>query len=167
MIDSGMNKKRKVLVVDSNILDSNTANSRAVQELITALQATGLDVIPAATFEDGKATVMSDASLCCIFVDWTSGGNDDAFHSQASALLKEIRYRNKEVPVLLMAEHSCIDSLTLDIMRMVNEFVWMHEDTADFIAARARALIAKYYDQLLPPFTKALFHYTLTSPEYS
>ncbi|PLR39906.1 arginine decarboxylase [Chimaeribacter arupi] len=167
MIDSGMNKKRKVLVVDSNILDSNTANSRAVQELITALQATGLDVIPAATFEDGKATVMSDASLCCIFVDWTSGGNDDASHSQASALLKEIRYRNKEVPVLLMAEHSCIDSLTLDIMRMVNEFVWMHEDTADFIAARARALIAKYYDQLLPPFTKALFHYTLTSPEYS
>ena len=167
MIDLGTHKRRNVLVVDSNILDHNTANSRAVQALIGALRDTGLEVLPAATFEDGKATVMSDASLCCIFVDWTSGGNDDASHSQASALLQEIRRRNREVPVLLMAEHSCIDSLTLDIMRMVNEFVWMHEDTADFIAARANALIAHYYDQLLPPFTKALFHYTLTSPEYS
>lgn len=109
-------------------------------------------VITAATFEDGIATVTSDASLCCIFVDWTSGGNDDASHSQAFALLQTIRRRNKSVPVLLMAEHSCVDTLTLDSMRLVNEFVWMHEDTAEFIAARVRSLIQRYYQQLLPVY---------------
>jgi len=124
-------------------------------------------VISAATFDDGIATVTSDASLCCIFVDWTSGGNDDESHSQAFALLQTIRRRNKSVPVLLMAEHSCVDTLTLDSMRLVNEFVWMHEDTAEFIAARARSLIQRYYQQLLPPFTRALFNYTLENPEYS
>lgn len=167
MIDLGTPKKRKVLVVDSSLLELNTTNGRAVQELVDALRALHFEVIPAASFEDGRATVMSDASLCCLFVNWTAGGNDSASHGQASELLREIRRRNKEVPVLLMAEHSCIDSLTLDIMRMVNEFVWMHEDTAEFIAARAKALITQYYDQLLPPFTKALFRYTLESPEYS
>src|SRR5476651_507254 len=105
-----------------------------------------MQVIGAATFEDGIATVSSDASICCVFVDWTSGGNDDASHSQASALLDAIRSRNKRVPILLMAEHSCIDTLTLNIMQMVNEFVWMHEDTAEFIASRAVSLIKKYYD---------------------
>lgn len=167
MIDLSRHKKRKVLVVDSNITDVNTANGRAVRELIEVLEDTNLTVIPAVTFEDGIATITSDASICCVFVDWTSGGNDDASHSQAFALLKEIRRRNKGVPVLLMAEHSCIDTLTLDTMKMVNEFVWMHEDTAEFIAARSVALIDKYYDQLLPPFTKALFNYTKYSPEYS
>ncbi len=151
MIDLSSHKKRNVLVVDSNIRDFNTANGRAVNELIIALDDINFNVIAAATFEDGRATVVSDASLCCIFVDWTSGGNDDESHSQAFALLQDIRHRNKSIPVLLMAEHSCIDSLNLDTMKLVNEFVWMHEDTAEFIAARANALISKYYQQLLPP----------------
>ncbi|EKN4697123.1 arginine decarboxylase [Yersinia ruckeri] len=167
MIDLSSHKKRNVLVVDSNILETNTANGRAVNELIEALRDINFNVIAAATFEDGTATVASDSSLCCIFVDWTSGGNDDASHSQAFALLQDIRRRNKNVPVLLMAEHSCINSLSLETMRLVNEFVWMHEDTAEFIAARAHALITKYYEQLLPPFTKALFQYTENNPEYS
>ncbi len=66
-----------------------------------------------------------------------------------------------------MAEHSCINSLSLETMQLVNEFVWMHEDTSEFIAARAKALIIKYYQQLLPPFTQALFQYTQDNPEYS
>ncbi|WP_145932249.1 Orn/Lys/Arg decarboxylase N-terminal domain-containing protein [Yersinia bercovieri] len=167
MIDLSSHKKRNVLVVDSNIRDFNTANGRAVNELIIALDDINFNVIAAATFEDGRATVVSDASLCCIFVDWTSGGNDDESHSQAFALLQDIRHRNKSIPVLLMAEHSCIDSLNLDTMKLVNEFVWMHEDTAEFIAARANALISKYYQQLFPPFTKALLQYTQDNPEYS
>lgn len=167
MIDLSRHKKRNVLVVDSNIRDINTANGRAINELITALDDINFNVIAAATFEDGAATVASDSSLCCIFVDWTSGGNDDESHSQAFALLQDIRCRNKSVPVLLMAEHSCINSLSLDTMKLVNEFVWMHEDTAEFIAARAKALINQYYQQLLPPFTQALLQYTQDSPEYS
>lgn len=167
MIDLGHHNKRKVLVVDSNIPHDDTANGRAVSELIVALKECNLQVIGAATFEDGIATVSSDASICCVFVDWTSGGNNDASHSQASALLDAIRSHNKRMPILLMAEHSCIDTLTLNIMQMVNEFVWMHEDTAEFIAGRAVSLIKKYYDQLLPPFTRALFDYTQNSPEYS
>ncbi|CRG49571.1 Orn/Lys/Arg decarboxylase N-terminal domain-containing protein [Yersinia wautersii] len=167
MIDLSSHKKRNILVVDSNIRDINTANGRAVNELIIALNDINFNVIAAATFEDGAATVISDSSLCCIFVDWTSGGNDDESHSQAFALLQDIRRRNKSVPVLLMAEHSCINSLSLETMQLVNEFVWMHEDTSEFIAARAKALIIKYYQQLLPPFTQALFQYTQDNPEYS
>ncbi len=121
MIDLSSHKKRNVLVVDSNIRDINTANGRAVNELIIALNDINFNVIAAATFEDGAATVISDSSLCCIFVDWTSGGNDDESHSQAFALLQDIRRRNKSVPVLLMAEHSCINSLSLETMQLVNE----------------------------------------------
>ena len=167
MLDLGTHLKRKILVVDSNIKDVNTANGRAITEMIEALEDENFTVISAMTFEDGIATVTSDVSLCCIFVDWTSGGDDDESHSQAQALLEVIRRHNKNVPVLLMAEHSCIDTLTLESMQLVNEFVWMQEDTAEFIAARARSLIRRYYDQLLPPFTRALFNYTLENPEYS
>lgn len=167
MLDISTLKKKKILLVDSNVQSSTTTNGRAVTELVRALNDYNFTVITAVTFEDATAFVTSDASLCCIFVDWTSGGNDDESHSQAFVLLETIRQRNKKVPVFLMAEHACTDTLTPEVMRRVNEFVWMHEDTAEFIATRAHASIQRYYDQLLPPFTRALFNYTQDNPEYS
>ncbi|WP_279205510.1 Orn/Lys/Arg decarboxylase N-terminal domain-containing protein [Obesumbacterium proteus] len=167
MIELNHLKKRKVLVVNSNIENKNTANGQAICNLIEALEERNLSVIIATTYKDGIASITSDASICCVFVDWTSEENNADSHSHALALLQEVRRRNKTVPVLLMAEHACLETLTLDTMELANEFVWMQEDTAEFIAARSEALIKKYFNQLLPPFTKALFNYTNGSPEYS
>lgn len=167
MLDMSLHKKRTVLVVDDDILTPQTTAGRAVLELIEALKENNLAVIASASYKDAVATVMSDSSVCCIFVDWTLGSNDEDTHREAFALLQAIRQRNKDVPVMLMAEHSCINSLNLEVMQLVNEFVWMLEDTAEFIAARAMSMITRYYDLLLPPFTKALFNYTQFSPEYS
>lgn len=167
MIELNHLKKRKVLVVNSNIENKNTANGQAICNLIEALEERNLSVIVATTYNDGIASITSDASICCVFVDWTSEENNADSHSYALALLQEVRRRNKTVPVLLMAEHACLETLTLDTMELANEFVWMQEDTAEFIAARSEALIKKYFNQLLPPFTKALFNYTNGSPEYS
>lgn len=167
MIELNHLKKRKVLVVNSNIENKNTANGQAICNLIEALEERNFSVIIATTYKDGIASITSDASICCVFVDWTSEENNADSHSHALALLQEVRRRNKTVPVLLMAEHACLETLTLDTMELANEFVWMQEDTAEFIAARSEALIKKYFNQLLPPFTKALFNYTNGSPEYS
>lgn len=167
MIELNHLKKRKVLVVNSNVENKNTANGQAICNLIEALEERNLSVIIATTYKDGIASITSDASICCVFVDWTSEENNADSHSHALALLQEVRRRNKTVPVLLMAEHACLETLTLDTMELANEFVWMQEDTAEFIAARSEALIKKYFNQLLPPFTKALFDYTNGSPEYS
>ncbi len=51
MIDLSSHKKRNVLVVDSNIRDINTANGRAVNELIIALNDINFNVIAAATLK--------------------------------------------------------------------------------------------------------------------
>ncbi|MDU7483494.1 MAG: Orn/Lys/Arg decarboxylase N-terminal domain-containing protein [Hafnia alvei] len=167
MIELNHLKKRKVLVVNSDIKNKNTANGQSIYNLIEALEERNLSVIVATTYNDGIASITSDASICCVFVDWTSEEDNADSHSQALKLLQEIRRRNKTVPVLLMAEHACLETLTLETMELANEFIWMQEDTAEFIASRSIALIKKYFDQLLPPFTKALFNYTNGSPEYS
>lgn len=167
MIELNHLKKRKVLVVNSDITNKNTANGQSICNLIEALEERSLSVIVATTYNDGIASITSDASICCVFVDWTSEEDNADSHSHALTLLQEVRRRNKTVPILLMAERACLETLTLDTMELANEFVWMQEDTAEFIASRSIALIKKYFDQLLPPFTKALFNYTNGSPEYS
>ncbi|MFP1529037.1 hypothetical protein ACLB1R_29905 [Escherichia coli] len=47
-----------------------------------------------------------------------------------------------------------------DLLELVDEFAWILEDTADFIAGRAVAAMTRYRQQLLPPLFSALMKYS-------
>jgi len=154
--------RRRVLLVDDKLAFPHTAGGRAVRELANEFTSRSVDVVEAATIEDGEAVVLSDASVSCIFVDWTIGADDASSHEAAVALLRTIRSRRHEVPVFLMADRARSHSPGVEVMELANEFVWMLEDTAPFVAGRALAAMARYLENLLPPFTKALLAYTAT-----
>lgn len=101
------------------------------------------------------AAVVSDAALHCICVDWTLGRNDQRSHAQALELLHAIRQRHERVPVFLMADRDAKRSITVEAMGLADEFLWMLEDTAPFVAGRVLAAIERYLERLLPPFTDA------------
>ncbi|XPE24744.1 hypothetical protein ACNKHM_09600 [Shigella sonnei] len=46
------------------------------------------------------------------------------------------------------------------MLELVDEFAWILEDTADFIAGRAVAAMTRYRQQLLPPLFSALMKYS-------
>lgn len=154
--------KKRVLIVDDKLANSQTAGGRAVRELADEFASRAIDVVEAATLEDGEAVVLSDASVTCIFVDWTIGADDVQTHSAAETLLKTIRSRRAEVPVFLMGDRARNHTPGVEVMSLANEFVWMLEDTAPFVAGRALAAMRRYLENLLPPFTKALLAYTAT-----
>jgi len=154
--------RHRVLIVDDKLASPSTAGGRAVRELAGEFRARAIDVVEAVTVEDGEAVVLSDASVTCAFVDWTIGDDDDGSHAAAEALLRTIRARRHEMPVFLMADRAGSHAPGASVMRLANEFVWMLEDTAPFVAGRAVAAMKRYGANLLPPFTKALLAYTAT-----
>lgn len=159
--------KHRVLIVDDKLASPHTAGGRAVRALEEEFTARGIEVVEAVSFEDGQAVVVSDAAIHCIFVDWTLGKDNASNHAKGLSLLKKIRERNAKVPVLLMADRMQKHSLNTEVMSLANEFIWMLEDTAPFIAGRALAAMARYLENLLPPFNKALIKYTEGTEEYS
>ncbi len=154
--------QHRVLIVDDKLADPATAGGRAVADLAREFRDRGFVVVEATTIEDGEAVVLSDSSVGCVFVDWTIGADDDSTHEAAEALLETIRERRFDVPVFLMADRARSHTPGVKVMRLANEFVWMLEDTAPFVAGRALAAMGRYLDNLLPPFTKALLEYTAT-----
>ena len=65
-----------------------------------------------------------------------------------------------EVPVFLLADRELTrGSMTIEVAEMVDEFVWLLEDTADFVAGRVLAAIHRYQAQLLPPYARVLADY--------
>lgn len=153
--------KRRVLLVDDGLASLGGARERVWGELVEEFQRRNIEVVKAVSFEDGSAAVVADASLHCICIDWTLGGNDAASHAQALELLRTIRQRHEQVPVFLMADRDAKRSITVEAMELADEFVWMLEDTAPFVAGRVVAAIERYLAHLLPPFTDALIRYTL------
>jgi arginine decarboxylase len=150
---------RRVLIVDSGLAETASAASRSVHALEAELHARNIEVIEAMSYEDGLATVVSDASILCILLNWTQGRNDSNAHKKATELLRAVRTRNAKVPVFLMASRKLTGTVTVEVATLADEFIWIYDDTASFIAGRVQAAIERYIQMLLPPYAAALARY--------
>src|SRR5262245_52444504 len=154
---------RRALVVN-NELELKSATARAARALVDEMTARGVDVLTSTSMADAAAIVAADASLQVVIVDWDLEG--DAGHAGARDLLKQIRQRNSAIPVFLSAKRSAASSIPVGAMQDADDFIWLLEDTPDFIVGRIVASIDRYRAQVLPPMFRALVQFARTH-EYS
>lgn len=152
-----------VLVVNDK-LHEESAVGRAARNLVEDLQAHGVETIVSATADDGRAVIASDPHLQAVILDWDL--HRDAGHKHAAQLLREIRARNANVPVFLLAERDDAAHISAEVMGEADEFIWLLEDTMEFISERIVAAVGRYRAQLLPPMFGALVKFSHEA-EYS
>ena len=145
--------RTRALIVDDQLAVPTTAGGRAVRALATELTRQNVDVVESLSFVDGTTVATSDATITCIFVTWTLGDDDDRSHREGLELLRKVRSFNAKIPIFLMADRHGNRSITVEVMGLSDEFVWLLEDTAPFIVGRALAAMQRYLDMLLPPFS--------------
>ena len=153
----------RALVVDDELGDP-TAEGRAVRTLVKELKDRAIEVVEAASADDGTSVIASDSAIHAVLIDWTLGKDDD--HERARAFLKFLRSRNDKIPIFLMAERGEASAIPIDVMEQVDEFIWTLEDTAAFVGGRVVAAIRRYVELMLPPMAAAMMKYTLDY-EYS
>jgi arginine decarboxylase len=150
----------RVLIVDDCLAKPDTALGRAVESLAISLEARNVEVVRALSLEDGQSIVGFDASLRCVLLNWNLGADRATTHDHATALLHKLRERLENAPVFLLAERvHARRSITIEVAEMIDEFVWLLEDTADFVAGRVAAAILRYEAQILPPYARAVAGY--------
>jgi len=132
---------RRVLIVDDKLNGPTSAGGRAIRTLAGELRERGMEVVEALSIADGQAHVVSDAALHGIFLSWTigheNGKKNGRTHKEATELLRTLRARNAKVPVFLMADQSITGTVTVEVATLVDEFIWILEDTAAFIGGRS------------------------------
>jgi len=157
---------RRVLIVDQELGGATTVAGRSVRALAEEFRRRAIEVVEALSFADGQAAVVSDAAIHCVFINWGPGAEDAGNRVEAEGLLRSLRKRNPRVPVFLMADRRIANAMTVETATLADEFVWILEDTASFVAGRAVAAIERYIQGLLPPFAAALARYN-RDREYS
>ena len=149
----------RALMVDDE-LPSPTAEGHAARTLVQELTGRAIDVVEAPSAEDGMSVVVSDSAIHALLLDWSLGSNGEGAHDKARALLEFVRARNDKIPIFLMAESGAASSIPVDVMEMVDEYVWTLEDTAAFVGGRVVAAMHRYLEVMMPPLAAAVMKFS-------
>jgi arginine decarboxylase len=149
----------RALMVDDE-LQTATAEGHAARTLVQELKGRAIDVVEAPSAEDGMSVVVSDSAIHVLLVDWSLGSNGKREHDSSRELLQFVRRRNDKIPIFLMAERGEASSIPVDVMEMVDEYIWTLEDTAAFVGGRVVAAIHRYLDVMLPPLAAATMKFS-------
>jgi arginine/lysine/ornithine decarboxylase len=148
-----------VLVVAPD-LNEDSALGRSAREIRLALEALGRPVVLTHALDDFEAAVESHPGLSCVVLAWGIASASDEAIAQTKRVLLRIQRQAAGLPVLLGASRRAQREVPLDIIEQVEGFIWIPEDSAQFVAGRIDAAARRYLDTVLPPFFGRLVNFS-------
>ena len=154
--------EKLVVVIIDDAVNADTPHGRTIKRIVKGLSDFDINVVLIASLEDAKSAYANLPEVDCILISSTLGGTGAEKNADAKHLIHEIRQRNEDIPVFLMTEpmEDTSSILTVDTIREVNEYIYIMDDTPEFIAGRIIAAAHRYEDSLYPPFFGALVRFS-------
>ncbi|MBK1681235.1 arginine/lysine/ornithine decarboxylase [Rhodocyclus tenuis] len=151
-----------VIIIDEDFRSENTSGL-GIRALAKAIEEEGLEVLGVTSYGDltSFAQQQSRASVFILSIDdeeFISDRADDTIE-ELRAFVKEIRFRNADIPIFLHGETRTSRHIPNDVLRELHGFIHMFEDTPEFIARNVVREAKSYLEALPPPFFRALTHY--------
>lgn len=146
----------RILLVHREYAHDN-AVGHAVTALAEELEKRDAELLVAENQLDAKAIVDSDPSVQCLLINWDV---PEADNSAPAEVINHLRARDAAVPIFLMANRTSAAAVPVDIMQKADDFIWLLEDTPEFISGRIFSATDHYRDQILPPMFKALVDFS-------
>ena len=150
-----------VVIIDEDFRSENSSGL-GIRMLAKAIETEGFEVLGVTSYGDltSFAQQQSRASAFILSIDDNEfvEENQDALDN-LRAFVEEIRYRNEEIPIFLHGETRTSRHIPNEILRELNGFIHMYEDTPEFVARYILREARTYLDSLAPPFFKALTEY--------
>ncbi len=154
-----------IVIIDEDFRSEN-ASGLGIRALAQAIEAEGFEVLGVTSYGDLAqfAQQQSRASAFILSIDdeeLSSSSTEEEIKALKSlrAFIKEIRFRNAEIPIYLYGETRTSRHIPNDILRELHGFIHMFEDTPEFVARHIIRESKSYLDSLAPPFFSALVEY--------
>jgi len=152
-----------IFIIDEDFRSEN-ASGLGIRALAKAIEDEGMEVLGVTSYGDlsSFAQQQSRASAFVLSIDDEEFGSPESTWSaldQLRRFVEEIRFKNSEIPLFLHGETRTSRHIPNEILRELNGFIHMFEDTPEFIARYIIREAKAYLDGLAPPFFRALTHY--------
>ena len=152
-----------IIIIDEDYRSDNSSGL-GIRVLAKCIEKEDFEVIGVTSYIDlsSFAQQQSRASAFILAID-----DEECIEENPKALaslskfVEEIRYRNEEIPIFLHGETRTSRHIPNSILKELNGFIHMYEDTPEFVAKFIVREAKNYLDSLAPPFFKALTHYAM------
>jgi arginine decarboxylase len=153
-------EEQLIVVIIDDTITTDTPHGRTINRIIKGLSGFGIGVFTIQSFEGARSAYANLPEVDCILINWNLG--DASNHTEAKQLIREIRDRNEDIPIFLMAEptRESLGDLSVETLREIDEYVYIMDDTPEFIAGRITAAANRYKERLLPPFFGELVRFS-------
>ena len=147
--------RRFTLLVCAPAFPPDDLEGARVQQITTEVERLGFEVVRARRIEDAEIAVQTDAAIGCILVDWGKGG----LEGKTTSLINLMRRRGLEMPIVILVRRKRFEDVPVEIMDFIDGYVFLAEETPEFIAKSLVSRIKQYAETLKTPFFGALVDY--------
>jgi arginine decarboxylase len=153
-----------IVIIDEDFRSEN-ASGLGIRTLAEAIEKEGMEVLGVTNYGDltsfAQQQARASAFVLSIDDEELAGSAEDANKAlqKLRGFVEEVRFRNAEIPIFLHGETRTARHIPNDILRELNGFIHMLEDTPEFLARYIGREARAYLDSLVPPFFRALTHY--------
>jgi len=147
--------QRFTFLICAPAFDADDLEGLRLQQIVSAIERLGFEVVKARRIEDAEIAVKTDAAIGCMIVDWSKRG----LEGKTAALIDLMRKRGLEFPIVIMVRHKRFEDIPVEVLDFIDGYVFLAEETPEFIAKNLVSRLKQYAETLKTPFFGALVDY--------
>jgi ornithine decarboxylase len=144
--------QRLTFLFSAPMFDADDLEGLRVNQIVTAIERMGFQVIKARRVEDAEIAVQTDAAIGCMVVDWGKKG----IEGKAASLINLMRKRGLDMPIVVLVRRKRFEDIPVEVLDFIDGYVFLAEETPEFIARNLVSRLKQYADTLKTPFFGAL-----------
>lgn len=148
-------RRFKFLLCAPGFDEAGDLEGERLHQIVREIEQDGYHVVRARRDDDAELVVRTDAAIGCMIVDWGKKG----LQGKSAQLISLTRKRGLDVPVILLVRRHRLEDIPVEVLDDVDGFVFLAEETPDFIAKNLVSRLRQYAESLKTPFFGALVDY--------
>jgi ornithine decarboxylase len=135
--------------------DPGDLEGQRLQAITEEIERDGYGVMKARKIDDAELVIQTDAAVGCVLLDWGKRGPQ----GKMAGLVSLIRKRGLDMPIIILVRRHRLEDIPVDVLREADGYVFLAEETPDFIAKNLISRLRQYAETLKTPFFGALVDY--------
>jgi ornithine decarboxylase len=135
--------------------DPADLEGQRLQAIADEIERDGYGVMKARKVDDAELVIQTDAAVGCVLLDWGKRGPQ----GKMAGLVTLIRKRGLDMPIIILVRHHRLEDIPVDVLREADGYIFLAEETPDFIAKNLISRLRQYAETLKTPFFGALVDY--------
>jgi ornithine decarboxylase len=148
-------ERRFKFLICAPAFEAGDIEGERLEQITVEIERIGFASLRAHRTEDAELVIRTDAAVGCVVVDWGRRGPQ----GKAAALVSFIRKRGLDVPIIILVRRQRFEDIPVDVLHEADGYVFLAEETPEFIAKNLASHLRHYAEALRTPFFGALLDF--------